>query len=51
MIKAQYADMLPHLEAGRLAPVLGESFELEQASDALLLLETRRATGKVTLKF
>lgn len=50
-LQNQYDDMLPHLEAGRLSPVLGEIFELEQASEALLFLENRQATGKVTLKF
>jgi NADPH2:quinone reductase len=49
-LQEQWADLLPLLEAGRLAPVLGRSFPLEQASQALLELDERRATGKVLLR-
>ncbi|WP_028660556.1 NADPH:quinone oxidoreductase family protein [Nocardioides insulae] len=41
--------MLPHLSSGALAPVIGPSFPLEKASDALVCLEQRAATGKVVL--
>jgi NADPH:quinone reductase len=34
---------------GVVAPVVGERFPLERASDALLAIEERRATGKVVL--
>src|SRR3954447_11255989 len=48
-LQEQWADLLPLLEAGKLEPVLGRSFPLESASDALLELDERRATGKVLL--
>jgi NADPH2:quinone reductase len=31
-------------------PVVGARFPLEQASDALVLMDERRATGKVVLE-
>ena len=49
-LQEQWADLLPLLEAGRLDPVLGAIFPLEEASKALLELDERRATGKVLLK-
>ncbi|TQS43952.1 NADPH:quinone oxidoreductase family protein [Cryptosporangium phraense] len=49
-LQEQWADLLPLLEAGKLAPVLGRSFALEDASAALLELDERRATGKVLLR-
>ena len=48
-LQEQWAELLPLLEAGRLDPVLGRSFPLEQASQALLELDERRAAGKVLL--
>lgn len=48
-LQEQWAELLPLLESGRLTPVLGRSFPLEQASQALLELDERRATGKVLL--
>ena len=48
-LQEQWADLLPLLEAGKLEPVLGRTFPLEQASQALLELDERRATGKVLL--
>ena len=38
-------------ESGALTPVIGPSFDLSQASEALQLLDRREATGKVTLSF
>src|SRR5205807_325499 len=35
---------------GVVAPVVGERFPLERASDALLAIDERRATGKVVLQ-
>lgn len=35
--------------AGHVAPVVGASFPLERAADALKLIESREATGKVVL--
>ncbi|MDJ1137273.1 NADPH:quinone oxidoreductase family protein [Streptomyces iconiensis] len=45
----QWAELLPLLRAGKLQPVLGRRFPLEQASQALLELDQRRARGKVLL--
>lgn len=47
----QYEAMLPHFENGSLSPVLGPNFPVAEAKEALLLLERREATGKVTLSF
>jgi NADPH2:quinone reductase len=37
------------VDAGHVRPIVGERFGLERAADALVLLEERRATGKVVL--
>jgi NADPH:quinone reductase len=37
------------IEAGHVAPVIGASFPLECAADALELIESRGATGKIVL--
>jgi len=49
-LQQQWAALLPHLESGALAPILGASFPLEHTADALLELERRRATGKVIIQ-
>jgi NADPH:quinone reductase len=49
-MQKQWANLLPHLESGVLDPPLGNSYPLEKASEALLELDERRATGKVTLE-
>jgi NADPH:quinone reductase len=49
-LQKQWANLLPHLESGVLDPPLGNSYPLEKASEALLELDERRATGKVTLE-
>ncbi|MHB8491169.1 MAG: NADPH:quinone oxidoreductase family protein [Solirubrobacteraceae bacterium] len=38
------------IERGMVAPLVGERFPLERASDALVLIDQRRATGKVVLE-
>jgi NADPH2:quinone reductase len=48
-LQEQWAELLPLLEAGRLDPVLGTSYRLEDAAQALLELDERRAAGKVLL--
>ena len=48
-LQEQWAALLPLLQAGKLQPVLGRRFPLEQASQALLELDQRRALGKVLL--
>lgn len=48
-LQEQWARLLPYLEDGRLDPLLGNSYPLEQAGDALLELDERRALAKVLL--
>jgi NADPH2:quinone reductase len=48
-LQEQWADLLPLLRAGRLDPVLGAQYPLEQAAQGLLELDQRRALGKVLL--
>jgi len=48
-LQEQWAELLPMLEAGRLDPVLGTTYALEDAAQALLELDERRAAGKVLL--
>ncbi|WP_409329217.1 NADPH:quinone oxidoreductase family protein [Trujillonella humicola] len=48
-LQEQWADLLPLMEAGRLDPVLGTAYPLEEAAQALLELDRRRARGKVLL--
>ena len=48
-IGLEWAALAPHLESGALAPVVVPTFVLDQAGQALLTLDERRATGKVLL--
>ena len=48
-IATEWAAMEPHLASGALQPVVGPSFPLTEATQALLTLDERRATGKVLL--
>ena len=48
-IAGEWAAMEPHLRSGALKPVLGPTFPLDKAVDALQCLEARAATGKVVL--
>ncbi len=48
-IAKEWAALEPHLESGALQPVVGPTFPLDEASQALLTLDERRATGKVLL--
>lgn len=45
----QWAAILPHIESGALAPVIGNTYALADASQALTLIDDRLATGKVLL--
>ena len=45
----QWARLHPHLASGHLDPLLGNSYPLEQAADALLEIGERRALAKVLL--
>ena len=48
-LQQQWTEVLPHIESGALTPPIGATFPLEQATQALLELDERRATGKVLL--
>ena len=48
-IRQQWEALLPHLTSGAISPPVGATFGLEAAGDALLMLDERRATGKVVL--
>lgn len=49
-LRKQWEDLLPHVTSGRLDPLLGSTYPLDRAADALLELDERRATGKVVLQ-
>ena len=49
-LQEQWARLLPHLEDGSLDPLVGNSYPLEQAADALLELDERRALAKVLIR-
>jgi NADPH2:quinone reductase len=44
-----WAAIAPHIESGRLDPIIGAAFPLEEAAAALTVLDERRAVGKVLL--
>ncbi len=48
--REQWEEILPHLKAGRLDPLVGSTHPLERAADALRELDGRGATGKVVLR-
>jgi NADPH2:quinone reductase len=48
--REQWQDLLAHLEAGRLEPLVGSTHPLDRAADALRELDERRAMGKVVLR-
>lgn len=48
-VASQWQAMLPHLESGALRPILGPTFPLARASEALMCLDRRASTGKVIL--
>jgi NADPH:quinone reductase len=48
-IRSQWDELLPMLEQGLINPLLGTDHALTDASAALVELDERRATGKVTL--
>jgi NADPH2:quinone reductase len=49
-LQEQWDRLLPHLASGALDPLVGNSYPLEQAADALLELDERRALAKVLLR-
>jgi NADPH2:quinone reductase len=48
-IATEWAALEPHLASGAIRPVVGPTFPLAQAAQALRTLDERRATGKVLL--
>jgi NADPH2:quinone reductase len=48
-LQEQWARLLPHLESGALDPMIGNTYPLAEAADALLELDERRALAKVLL--
>ncbi|MCW2674194.1 MAG: Alcohol dehydrogenase zinc-binding domain protein [Frankiales bacterium] len=48
-LQEQWARLLPHLESGELDPVIGNTYRLADAADALLELDERRALAKVLI--
>ena len=50
-IRQQWDALLPHLTSGAISPPVGATFGLDAARDALLMLDERRATGKVLLTY
>ncbi len=49
-LRRQWDDLLPLLAAGELTPVVGATFPLERAADALSLMDHRGAMGKIILE-
>ena len=49
-LQEQWAEVRPMLEAGRLDPPIGSTHPLEEAAQALLEIDERRAQGKVLLQ-
>jgi NADPH2:quinone reductase len=49
-LQEQWARLLPYLVDGSLDPMVGHVYPLEQAADALLELDERRALAKVLLR-
>ena len=48
-IAKEWEALRPHLESGVLKPIVGDTYPLKQAAEALKSLETRTVTGKVVL--
>jgi NADPH2:quinone reductase len=48
-VRQQWDALLPHIASGVIDPPVGATFTLDNAADALLTLDGRRATGKVLL--
>ncbi|RYG75781.1 NADPH:quinone oxidoreductase family protein [Yimella sp. RIT 621] len=48
-IAKEWEALRPHLESGVLKPIVGDTYPLKQAAEALQSLETRTVTGKVVL--
>jgi NADPH:quinone reductase len=49
-LQEQWSRLVPFIEGGHIRPPLGRSFSLDDAAQALIELDERRATGKVLLE-
>ncbi len=49
--RAQFADMLAHIERQRLEPVIDRTFGFDQVPDALRTMESGRFFGKLCVRF
>jgi len=49
-LRRQWDDLLPMLSTGALTPVIGATFPLERAGEALALMDGRGAMGKIVLE-
>ncbi|MCE0764989.1 NADPH:quinone oxidoreductase family protein [Pseudonocardia kujensis] len=49
-VAGQWADLVPQIRRGAVAPVVGGMFPLQQAADALAVVDERRALGKVVVQ-
>lgn len=49
-MREQWERMLPLMASGAIDPPLGSAYPLEKTPDALIELDQRRATGKVTIE-
>jgi NADPH:quinone reductase len=49
-LAGQWAELEPHLRKGALNPLISATLPLEQAAEALQLIDTRQVTGKVVLE-
>ncbi|MFC5232254.1 NADPH:quinone oxidoreductase family protein [Pseudonocardia zijingensis] len=49
-LKAQWAELEPHLRSGALDPLISTTLPLDRAAEALALIDERRVTGKVVLQ-
>ncbi|WP_405163120.1 NADPH:quinone oxidoreductase family protein [Nocardia sp. NBC_01499] len=49
-LRTQWDRLLPHLESGAIETIVGSTYPLRHAAEALLELDERRAVGKVVLE-
>lgn len=49
-VQEQWGRLLPHVESGAVAPLVGGTYPLDQAAIAVEELEARRATGNLVLE-
>lgn len=48
-VAAQWAELVPHLESGAMRPPIGATFPLDEAAEAMRVIDDREALGKVVL--